>query len=191
MTWLELVLLAVSLSLDTLAVSVSGGLCLRRKTVPFRIPIAFAFFQTAFAAAGLLAGAGVSRWIGRFDHWVAFLLLGYIGLKMIRESCSSREENGDTEETIDLMRPGTLLVWSVATSIDALAVGITIALLHLSPARLVGGGILIFCITFLASLAGLTCGAGISSRFGNKVGIAGGAILIGIGIKILLEHLAL
>lgn len=191
MSWAELVLLAISLSLDTLAVSVSGGLCLRRKTVPLRIPLSFALFQTAFAAAGLLAGAGVSRWIGRFDHWVAFLLLGYIGVKMIRESLGNRAAPDECRETVNLMQLRTLAVWSVATSIDALAVGITVALLHLPPVRLAGGGILVFGITFLASLTGLTCGAGLGRRFGDRIGIAGGAILIGIGTKILLEHLVL
>lgn len=190
MTWVELVLLAISLSFDTFAVSVSGGICLPNCCTRWKrveIWMSFAIFQTLFALIGLMLGESVIGIIGRFDHWIAFGLLVYLGGKMIKDAFSSQEEGEG--ECLDLMRRKTMVTMSVATSIDALAVGISLAMVELAVVKIVGGLGLIFLITALASIIGLRFGRFIGNRVGGKVAALGGLILISIGIKVLVEHL--
>lgn len=190
MTWVELVLLAISLSFDTFAVSVSGGICLPNCCTRWKrveIWMSFAIFQTLFALIGLMLGESVIGIIGSFDHWIAFGLLVYLGGKMIKDAFSSQEEGEG--ECLDLMRRKTMVTMSVATSIDALAVGISLAMVELAVVKIVGGLGLIFLITALASIIGLRFGRFIGNRVGDKVAALGGLILISIGIKVLVEHL--
>ena len=190
MTWVELVLLAISLSFDTFAVSVSGGICLPNCCTRWKrveIWMSFAIFQTLFALIGLMLGESVIGIIGSFDHWIAFGLLVYLGGKMIKDAFSSQEEGEG--ECLDLMRRKTMVTMSVATSIDALAVGISLAMVELAVVKIVGGLGLIFLITALASIIGLRFGRFIGNRVGGKVTALGGLILISIGIKVLVEHL--
>ena len=190
MTWVELVLLAISLSFDTFAVSVSGGICLPNCCTRWKrveIWMSFAIFQTLFALIGLILGESVIGIIGSFDHWIAFGLLVYLGGKMIKDAFSSQEEGEG--ECLDLMRRKTMVTMSVATSIDALAVGISLAMVELAVVKIVGGLGLIFLITALASIIGLRFGRFIGNRVGGKVAALGGLILISIGIKVLVEHL--
>lgn len=190
MTWVELVLLAISLSFDTFAVSVSGGICLPNCCARWKrveIWMSFAIFQTLFALIGLMLGESVIGIIGSFDHWIAFGLLVYLGGKMIKDAFSSQEEGEG--ECLDLMRRKTMVTMSVATSIDALAVGISLAMVELAVVKIVGGLGLIFLITALASIIGLRFGRFIGNRVGGKVAALGGLILISIGIKVLVEHL--
>ena len=190
MTWVELVLLAISLSFDTFAVSVSGGICLPNCCTRWKrveIWMSFAIFQTLFALIGLMLGESVIGIIGSFDHWIAFGLLVYLGGKMIKDAFSSQEEGEG--ECLDLMRRKTMVTMSVATSIDALAVGISLAMVELAVVKSVGGLGLIFLITALASIVGLRFGRFIGNRVGGKVAALGGLILISIGIKVLVEHL--
>ena len=190
MTWVELVLLAISLSFDTFAVSVSGGICLPNCCTRWKrveIWMSFAIFQTLFALSGLMLGESVIGIIGSFDHWIAFGLLVYLGGKMIKDAFSSQEEGEG--ECLDLMRRKTMVTMSVATSIDALAVGISLAMVELAVVKIVGGLGLIFLITALASIIGLRFGRFIGNRVGGKVAALGGLILISIGIKVLVEHL--
>jgi len=187
MSFAELLILAVGLCFDTFAVSLSSGMCLPQ--IPrwsfIRIVSTFAFFQAMFAFLGWILGQGLDKIIGAFDHWVAFILLAYIGGKMIKEGLT-REEN---EVCIDVRNPRILLTVSVATSIDAMAVGIGLAVTSLSLSRIGMATGLIFIVTAIASVIGLKGGRFISAKAGKSSEIVGGLILIAIGLKILVEHL--
>lgn len=192
MSYLELFLLAVGLCFDTFAVSLTGAICMNRKLkCPqiLKIIFFFALFQAALTLAGYFLGYSVSEYIRKFDHWVAFILLLYIGGKMIWESFSSKE--GADAGKIDLLNTKQLCLLSVATSIDALAVGISLAMVSLSGLKIGVGTGMIFAVTALASLAGLLGGRRLGGKFGKKSELIGGIILIAIGIKILIEHLFL
>jgi putative Mn2+ efflux pump MntP len=182
MSALELVLIALSLSLDSLAVSIAGGLAVRegRARGALKVALYFGGFQALMPVLGWLAGEGLIEHIARYDHWVAFGLLLFVGLRMIRESF------GESQEKSFSLDAGTLLALAVATSIDALAVGLSFSILRVSiaPAALVIGG-----VTFLVCFAGFLGGGRLGRRFGPRVEAAGGLILIGIGLKILLSHL--
>lgn len=187
MSFAELLILAVGLCFDTFAVSLSSGMCLPQ--IPrwsfIRIVSTFAFFQAMFAFLGWILGQGLDKIIGAFDHWVAFILLAYIGGKMIKEGLT-REKN---EVCIDVRNPRILLTVSVATSIDAMAVGIGLAVTSLSLSRIGMATGLIFIVTAIASVIGLKGGRFISAKAGKSSEIVGGLILIAIGLKILVEHL--
>ncbi|MBI5241027.1 MAG: manganese efflux pump [Elusimicrobia bacterium] len=183
MTGLELFLIALSLSLDALAVSIAGGLAVRegRSRAALKVALYFGVFQALMPVLGWLAGAGLKGLIEDVDHWAAFGLLAFVGLRMIRESFRELKEKSFALDA------GTLLVLAVATSLDALAVGLSFALLQvrLLPTVLVIGG-----VTCLVCFAGFLGGGRLGARFGPRVEAAGGLILIGIGLKILLSHLA-
>jgi len=188
MSYFELFLLAVGLCFDTFAVSITGGLCLEKKLrwwQILRIICCFGVFQAGFTLLGWGLGLSVSSYIERFDHWIAFLLLLYIGGNMVRESFSKDE----TPASVDLLSPGKLCLLSVATSIDALAVGISLAMVQLETVRALAGFGIIFAVTAIASLAGLKTGNAVGKNFGKRSEMVGGVILIAIGLRILLEHL--
>lgn len=190
MNYLELFLLAAGLCFDTFAVSLSGGICTRGQLRPrqiLKIIFCFAIFQAGLAFAGWLLGYGVSDYITKVDHWVAFVLLGYIGVKMIMEGCSSKDEGPGK---LSLLNNRQLVMMSVATSIDAVAVGISLALVKLSFLKIGVCTAMVFACTALASLAGLLGGCRLGSNVGHKAEIVGGIILIAIGVKILVGHLA-
>ena len=181
---LILLLIAFGLSMDAFAVSVSNGMTLRhqRANHAIRIGIFFGSFQALMPLLGWSAGIGLRDLISGVDHWIAFGLLSLIGGKMIYESMRMNGQKKELPPLSLLM----LLMLSIATSIDALAVGISFALLDIS---IVTPIIVIGTVTFVLSFLGVLIGNKAGHFFEKKIEVIGGLILIGIGIKILIEHL--
>ena len=176
--------IATALALDALTVSICIGLCLKRVTPGqlFRLPFHFGFFQFLMPIIGYFGISLFKGYIEEFDHWIAFALLGFIGVKMILESRESPEIKVQSDPT----RNWSLVVLSVATSIDALAVGMSTALLNESIWPL---AILTGIITASLSFIGLGGGYKLGKKFGGYMEVIGGSILLVIGIKIPVEHL--
>ncbi|MEA4965196.1 MAG: manganese efflux pump MntP family protein [Oscillospiraceae bacterium] len=180
----ELLLLAVGLSMDAFAVSVCKGLAMERVTLKKAALVGawFGIFQALMPALGYFLGSAFAQYITAIDHWVAFALLGLIGGNMVREALSK-----DSEEPADAsLSFRVMLMLAIATSIDALAIGITFAFLKVKLLRSV---LLIGGTTFLISMAGVKLGSIFGEKYQKKAELAGGAILILLGLKILLEHL--
>lgn len=184
MDLLELLLIAVGLSMDAFAVSVCKGLSVQRVRPRHALlaGLYFGGFQFLMPVIGWLLGVRFEALIQSVDHWIAFGLLTIIGLSMIKES------RGKAEELNDDFGVKTMLLLAVATSIDALAVGVTFAFLQVSILPAAG---LIGVITFALSALGIWIGSVFGARFKSGAELAGGIILILIGLKILLEHLGL
>ena len=184
MSILEILLLGIGLSMDAFAVSICKGLSTKKLQFKHYLIIGawFGGFQALMPTIGYFLGSTFEQYITAFDHWVAFVLLAAIGANMIKESFS-REES----ETSASFEFKTMLLMALATSIDALAVGITFALLPDVNVPL--AVCLIGITTFLCSAAGLRVGNLFGLRYKAKAELAGGIILILIGLKILLEHL--
>lgn len=182
----ELLLIAAGLSMDAFAVSVCKGLSARRlKPRHYLLTGAwFGGFQALMPSIGYLLGSAFERYIVSFDHWVAFILLALIGGNMVKESFS-----GDGECRDGSFGLRTMFLLAVATSIDALAVGVTFALLP--DVHIAAAVALIGVTTFLLSAAGLKAGSVFGLRYKARAELAGGVILILIGLKILLEHLGI
>ena len=182
----ELVLLAVGLSMDAFAVSICKGLACREQNLRNNLlaGLYFGGFQGLMPAIGWLLGVRFSEAITSIDHWIAFILLAAIGVNMIHEALG--EDDGDSDDSGDHLDLKELLMLAIATSIDALAVGITFAFLQVNILPAVS---LIGIITLVISFAGVHIGHQFGSRYEKKAEIAGGVILILIGLKILLEHL--
>ena len=179
----ELFILAVGLSMDAFAVSICKGLA-GGKVGAREMGLAgvwFGGFQALMPVLGYILGAAFADYITAFDHWIAFALLGIIGGNMIKEACS-----GEEEEVSDSFGVKTMFIMAVATSIDALAIGITFALLKVN---IVAAAAFIGCSTFVFSAAGVKIGSVFGTRYKSKAEFAGGVILILLGVKILLEHL--
>jgi len=176
--------IGIGLSMDAFAVSISCGLTIKnlKKRNAFKIGAFFGSFQAVMPVIGWLAGLNLRELISGLDHWVAFMLLLIVGARMIYEA--TRPEY--CERKIDPLKHKTLLLLSVATSIDALAVGLSFAFLNISIVLPV---IIIGLITFSISFFGVLGGKKIGCYFRKKVEIAGGLILIGIGLKILVQHI--
>ncbi len=183
MSLLELVLLSIGLAMDAFAVSICKGLALRNARWKHAAVVGLWFggVQALMPLIGYLLGSRFAEAITAFDHWIAFGLLLLIGAGMIRESFSKEEE-----KTGDSLAFRTMLLLAVATSIDALAVGVTFAFLSV---RIIPAICMIGCITFVLSALGVRLGAVFGMKYKSRAEIAGGIILILIGIKILLEHL--
>jgi putative Mn2+ efflux pump MntP len=181
----ELFFIAVGLSMDAFAVSVCKGLSARRVTPGSCLAAGawFGGFQGLMPLAGYLLGARLERFITRVDHWIAFVLLCLIGLGMVRES----RECGACKEMDASFSPGAMLPLAVATSIDALAVGITFAFLRVEILPAVGfiGG-----VTFLLSALGVKAGSVFGARYRARAELLGGVVLVLMGTKILVEHLS-
>lgn len=180
----DILLVALGLSMDAFAVSVCKGLSTDKLKPKHYILIGIWFggFQALMPTVGYFLGSAFEKYITSFDHWIAFVLLGLIGVNMIREGVSKEEEKSD-----DSFSFKSMLVLAVATSIDALAVGITFALL--SDVNIPVAVSAIGIVTFILSCIGLKIGNVFGMKFKSKAEIAGGVILIIIGTKILLEHL--
>jgi putative Mn2+ efflux pump MntP len=180
---LTIVLIAIGLAMDAFAVSIAKGITVdrnRRKTALIMASF-FGGFQMLMPAIGWLVGLSFKDIIMGVDHWIAFGLLTLIGLKMIYDATKKAKE--DVEKRLKLH---SLLILAVATSIDALMVGLSFAFLQssvLEPILVIG------LVTFLFSVAGFFFGCSLGRVFGNKIKIVGGLILIAIGLRILLEHL--
>lgn len=183
MSFLTNFLLALGLSMDAFAVSMSSGTTIRPFRLKDALKLAFFFggFQALMPILGWLGGSAISGFISDYAPWIAFGLLVFIGGKMIYEALY-----GDPEGKLNSLNYSVLLVLSIATSIDALAVGISFAFINtpiLEPAIIIG------CVTFFVSLCGAILGYRIGHFFEHEVEIIGGLILIGLGGKVLAEHL--
>jgi len=179
----ELLLTAVALAMDAFTVSIASGLSARRFHMRHALTLGLWFggFQAVMPLLGWASGLALRKWISFLDHWVAFILLAFIGLRMIYESFKLRE----ARQVEELTAPKEVLCLAVATSIDAYVVGVSLAMVRGGP---VLAAVVIGCVTFLISAAGVWIGARGFERMDNRVEIAGGLILIGLGLKILIQH---
>ena len=184
MNFITIIIIAIGLAMDAFAVSIASGVTLKRfKARPaLRVALFFGGFQALMPVLGWLAGTSFQHYIAAFDHWVAFGLLTFIGGKMIYESFLIEK----TENNCDPNNLATVFILAIATSIDALAVGLSFAVLNI---QIIQPVIIIGVITFLLSLLGVYLGGKFGSLFENKIELIGGIVLIGIGFKILIEHL--
>lgn len=180
----EFVLIGIGLAMDAFAVSICKGLSMPKMNwkKALIITIYFSLFQMVMPAIGFLLGVGFSDIVEVIDHWIAFALLSFIGIKMIREAIKGEDENLN-----DNVNFKNMMILSIATSIDALTVGITFAFLETRNIALAIG--IIGIITFTLCLTGVKIGNKFGNKCSGKAEILGGSILIFIGIKILLEHL--
>jgi putative Mn2+ efflux pump MntP len=183
MDYFTILAIALGLSFDTFAVSLSYGVI--RNSIQFRqaikVATVLALFQGGLTVAGYFLGSIISNALKATDHWIALGLLALLGIKMIVEGLKKTND----KETKDFNSSIVLLTIALGTSIDAFAVGISFALLDVMIWKL---GILIGIVTFLASMTAIRIGKSAGERLGNKVEIIGGLILIAIGLKIFLEH---
>jgi len=181
---LTILIIALGLSFDTFAVSLSYGVI--RSGILFRqaswIAIVLALFQGGLTIAGYFLGSIISDTLKATDHWIALGLLGFLGAKMIFEGLKKTRDDEPKDYTSNFV----LMTIALGTSIDAFAVGISFAILEV---RIWGAGIVIGAITFLASMTAIRIGKSAGTRLGNKVEIIGGLLLIAIGLKIFLEHI--
>ncbi|MEE1263319.1 manganese efflux pump MntP [Ruminococcus sp.] len=183
MTIFELIVIAVGLSMDAFAVSICKGLSVRRLRPRHNIicGLYFGGFQALMPVLGWLLGRQFEALIKNVDHWIAFVLLALIGANMIREAVKNEEENLN-----DSFSPKTMLPLAVATSIDALAVGVTFAFLDVMIVPAVS---IIGVTTFIFSAAGVKIGNVFGAKYKSKAELVGGIVLVAMGIKILIEHL--
>ena len=183
MDLIELFLIAVGLSMDAFAVSVCKGLAMPKCTFKKAaiVGLWFGGFQALMPAIGYILGAQFQEAIASIDHWIAFVLLALIGGNMLHEALDNDEEEADA--SLDVK---TMFLLAVATSIDALAIGITFAFLKVN---IIPAVCFIGIVTFIISFAGVKIGNVFGARYKNKAEIVGGIILILLGLKILLEHL--
>lgn len=183
MDLLSLFLIAVGLSMDAFAVSVCKGLATPKYKLKYSMICGawFGGFQALMPTVGYLLGVNFKKYITAIDHWIAFVLLALIGFNMIREALENDDEGADPSFSAKSM-----LLLAIATSIDALAIGITFAFLDVN---IVAAVLFIGVCTFVISAAGVKIGSVFGTRFKSKAEIAGGAILIILGLRILIEHL--
>ena len=179
-----LILIGIGLAMDCLAVALAAGTSVRtdRNRAALIVAVSFGGFQAGMTLAGWVLGDEFSVFVSGLDHWVAFFLLCIIGTRMIVESA----RGGEVHPKSDILVPSSLIFLSVATSIDALAVGLSLALLQVDilPASAIIGG-----ISFIFAYAGVVMGAHLHRSIERTAELAGGLILILIGVRILLEHL--
>ena len=186
---IEIFMLAVGLSMDAFAVSICKGLCMKKATLKAQATCGawFGGFQALMPLIGFFLGGLFAEAIEKFDHWVAFVLLAIIGVNMLKEAFSKESEdccdvNGEADLSVK-----TMFIMAVATSIDALAVGISLAMA--GDVNIWLAVALIGIVTFVLSAVGVKVGNVFGSRYEKKAQFCGGAILILLGLKILLEHL--
>jgi putative Mn2+ efflux pump MntP len=185
LTWLNLLGIALGLAMDAFAVSIAAGLTLGSVTPrqTFRLAFHFGLFQAMMPVLGWLAGREVDRYIAAYDHWVAFGLLWLVGGKMLLDARTNRTRGNQSDPTRGLM----LVTLSVATSIDALAVGMSMAFMQVSvwvPAAVIG------IVAAALTTAGIRFGNRLGSRVGHGARVFGGCVLLFIGLRIVIAHLA-
>ena len=187
MTLLEIFLVGIGLSMDAFAVSICKGLAMPavNKKQALLIGAYFGVFQALMPLAGWLLGSQFARHVTKLAPWIAFVLLAWSGGSMLRESLSKKEEDEEVEPVE--LRHKELFLLAVATSIDALAVGVSFSMVELSV-PIGAAAALIGCTTFAISVGGVFVGHIFGARYKNRAEFVGGAILILIGVKILLEH---
>ena len=185
--FIEIFLIGVGLSMDAFAVSICKGLSMQKvkKRDVFIIALFFGGFQALMPFIGWFLGRGFESYITSIDHWISFILLSIIGGKMLIDGIKAEDDEDEGEFKLDLKE---LFLLAIATSIDALAVGITFAFLDYPIVECMS---IIGCTTFIISFIGVYIGKVFGSKYEHKAEIAGGIILIVIGLKILLEHLGL
>jgi manganese efflux pump family protein len=184
MGFVEILLIALGLAMDAFAVCLGAGTTphINGPRPVFRLAFHFGLFQALMPILGWLVGSTIERWIAPFDHWIAFALLAFVGVRMIRSGLQGEDESSP----VDPSRGATLIMLSVATSIDAFAVGLSLAILNIGiiyPAIVIGlvaGGM---------SLLGLALGSRLGKVFGKRMEIIGGLILIAIGVEVVISHL--
>lgn len=181
---ISIILLAIGLAMDAFAVAVTSGIAIKNLRLKHALLIAITFggFQAIMPVIGWLAGLGLRQFLCDVDHWIAFVLLSLIGGKMIYEAFQLE----NAEEPDNPLKAAVLLVLGIATSIDALAVGVTFAMIKVAivaPVAIIG------LVTFLLCLIGVYIGDAFGHFFEKKIEIFGGLVLIGIGLKILIQHI--
>ncbi len=186
MGFITLFIIAIGLSFDSFAVSVSSGIIRNRIIFHDAVKIAFslAVFQGSMPLFGWLLGRTISKSVAAFDHWIAFGLLGLLGLRMVISGLREKDKNN----VVDPLKPIVLLSLCIATSIDAFVVGVSFAFLEV---RMVIAVLVIGSVTFIASMLGILFGKKIGNRLGGRMEVLGGIILFAIGVKILIGHLFL
>ncbi len=179
-------IIAVGLAMDAFAVSLGIGTAGRANNgrAVFRLAFHFGFFQGAMTLLGWLLGSTIAGLIANFDHWLAFALLAWVGARMMKEGFA--REGKESKLMEDPSRGRTLMVLCVATSIDAMAVGLSMAMIE---ANVLFASVVIGVITLGLSLVGLLAGNGLGIRFGKRMEVLGGLLLVGIGVRIVLSHL--
>jgi len=185
----EIILIAIGLAMDAFAVAVACSItlkCLSFRCV-FRLAFHFGLFQAMMPVIGWFASYSAHKYIAAWDHWIAFGLLAFIGGKAICGALKAKDDDEGPKKK-DPTRGMSLVVFSVATSIDALAVGISLAAIEVD---IVTPAIIIGVVTAFLTIVGMFIGKRLGGKFGQKVEILGGLILIGIGIKILVSHMLL
>jgi putative Mn2+ efflux pump MntP len=184
MSFFEIMLIAIGLSMDAFAVSITLGLSVKKpKIIEYFIPgIYFGFFQALMPFIGFFTGTLFAGKIQGLDHWITFVLLGFIGGKMIKDSFSAEKEKG-SENPFHFIK---MLLLSIATSIDALAVGVTFAFFQINIFKAI---FIIGLTTFCISIGGVKAGNIFGTKYKSKAEFMGGAVLVILGIKILIEHL--
>ncbi|MBR2429233.1 MAG: manganese efflux pump [Alistipes sp.] len=183
MDFIQIAIIGIGLAMDACAVSIGKGLSLRRVHLRHILSVALWFggFQALMPIIGYFLGRSFTEYVESIDHWIAFGLLLLIGINMIREALGDEEVKHDSD-----FGTRTMLLMAIATSIDALAVGVSIAFMRVDiwiAAAIIG------IITMVISAAGILLGAKIGAKIGSKAGIIGGVILIAIGTNIVIEHL--
>lgn len=181
----ELILLAIGLSMDASAVSISNALCIKKIGIKhvLQMAVMFAIFQGIMPLIGYFAASAFANIINQFDHWIAFILLAIIGGKMLHESIT--EENKQDCDVFSLTFK-LLLVQAIATSIDALAVGVSLSALNVNIYYSIS---IISAITFICCAIAVLVAKKFGTLLGKRAGMVGGIILIAIGVKIFVEHM--
>lgn len=190
MSFIDLFLIGVGLSMDAFAVAICQGLSMTRIKWGHALTVGLYFggFQALMPFIGWMLGSQFADRIQQYDHWIAFILLVLIGGNMIREALSGDEEDAAQAETDLRLDHKKLFLMAIATSIDALAIGVTFAFLETAILPAIG---IIGCTTFCISVAGVAVGCWFGARYKQRAEITGGVILVLLGCKILLEHLGL
>ena len=184
----EIILIAIALAMDAFAVSICKGLCMRKINYMHTAIIAMfmGVFQALMPAIGWVLGKGFENYISDYDHWIAFVLLAFIGGKMIYESLPDNEE---TECSVHgILDIKELFLLAIATSIDAMATGVTFAVLEV---KIIVPALIIGVITYIICFMGVMIGNRFGTKYKSKAEIAGGIVLVLFGLKILLEHLGI
>ena len=190
MTHFELLVLAISLTFDTFAVSVGGGISMPNMKLSRKAMVIafFGVFQAAYLFAGWFLGDQAASFIVEWDHWVAFVILTYLGGKMFLGALKGDSDDDEGASKRDFLCFKRLAVLATATSIDAIAVGASLAMLDISLQQIGFTTLMTFIATAVASYIGLQGGSKLGHKAGKKAEIWGGVILIVIGMKILIEH---
>ena len=186
----EIILIAIALAMDAFSVSITQGMLIKQKPLKLAIKLGsiFGFFQALMPLIGYIAGNAFASYIQSIDHWIAFILLGFLGIRMIKESLADDDDDQTKNSSDNDLDFKTVVVLAIATSIDALAAGVTFAFLTTNIVQAIALiGVLTAIICFVGVYIGYIC----KSKFKFNMELIGGCILILLGLKILLEHLGI